>query len=213
MKKFFALILLIGLLAGCASGLDENLAGVWNWESDGAYVYMFHSDGTGERGFPETLDAFTWETRGSRLSISRERALRGEIRDESWTFEINEHGLTLTNSNRTPEDEEIQFTYLREITENNPALAGTWSWDFEGGEAFTYVFNEDGTGTRGFPNEGDSFTWTANDSRLNILRDKAQRDEFRGEFWSLELDDGKLVITSLQIEEYSFAYNKVNGGY
>ncbi|MCL2577599.1 MAG: DUF5640 domain-containing protein [Defluviitaleaceae bacterium] len=210
MKKIFALIILIGLFTGCFYGNDENLFGEWLFNVDGTYTYVFYDDGTGERGFPETRHWFTWETRGERLKISHEqRVARHEIQNEVWTFEIEEDVLTITNNNNPVE--EIQFSYFTAIMENNPGLVGIWSW--EESETFTYVFNGDGTGTRGFPGEDDSFTWAANDSRLNIFRDNPRRNEIRGELWTFELNNDRLVMTSLQQEDFTNSYTKLAGDY
>jgi hypothetical protein len=199
MKKIFLLVLC--LLAGCASGgHDEALFGEWNWNADAAYTYIFNEDGTGERGFPETRDPFTWETRGERLNIFRENALHGEVRDEVWDYEIEDALFTITSRQR----EDVYHSYLPAVEGNNPALIGEWS--LEEGGAFTYIFHDDGTGTRGFPDGSDSFTWSADDSRLNIIRDKPIRNEIRGELWTFELSGNRLSMTSLHKEDFTQSY-------
>ena len=205
MKKFIALVFLVVTLAGCAAEYDEALVGEWNWSADGAYTYLFNYDGTGERGFPETRDPFTWSTRGTRLNIIRESPMRGEISDEIWEFEIYEYNLVIVNANHPPLNE--THIYFPAVAGNNPALVGEWAWD--GGEAFTYVFRANGTGTRGFSDEDDGFRWTADEGRLNIIRDSAGRGEIRGELWSFEIDGDTLTITNLQLEDASFSYIRI----
>ncbi|MCL2225760.1 MAG: DUF5640 domain-containing protein [Defluviitaleaceae bacterium] len=208
MKKFFVLLFLVGLLAGCSAGHNEYLIGEWLWAEDGAYTYVFNYDGTGERGFPENMAEFTWSTNRSRLNISHETTARNEIRDEVWDFEIYEGVLTITNDNRTAIERGHSFSYFPAILENNDALIGTWAWEDD--QQLTYIFSADGTGTRGFPGENDSFTWAADNSRLNIIRYMAAQYEVRGEFWTLEQDGNRITITNSQIEDTSLSLVRVS---
>jgi hypothetical protein len=200
------------MLTGCGESRDEYLIGEWIWVGDAAYSYVFNYDGTGERGFPETRDPFLWDTGVlgmmnmgvGGLNLHRGNALRGEIQDETWTYVIYENTLYVTNTNRGHSDR--SYSYISAITGQNPALVGSWHW--ADGEAFTVIFNEDGTGTRGVPGENDSFSWAADDYRLVVLRDNPGRDEIRGELWVIEVEEDRLTLDSLQVEEYFFIYNR-----
>lgn len=207
MKKLFGIlaILVVGVLTSCGfmEGQDESLVGEWRWNAEGAYSYIFNEDGTGERGFPETRGTFTWSTRGDRLSITRDRVMRREIRNEVWTYEIYD-GI-LTKASR--QEANVQFSYVFDDAEHNEALLGTWLWDLS--ENYTYVFNADGTGVRGFPDVRQPFTWTASDERLNIILARAPEGEIREEMWTFAVDNYTLSITSNQKEDLMRSYSRV----
>lgn len=204
MKRIFAIIsiLAIGLLTACAGEQDEALFGTWRWDADGAYSYFFNYDGTGERGFSEVRETFTWSTSGDRLNINRDRAGRREIRNEVWTYEIRDGILTIASRQAA----NTQHSYFADELGQYGPLIGEWSWDAD--ESFLYVFNADGTGTRGFP--ADPFTWTTSGDRLNILRERAPHGEIRGEIWTFTISNGALTITSLQEIGMEFSYQRVN---
>jgi len=54
----------------------------------------------------------------------------------------------------------------------NHALIGTWEYrrqGLQGVGVYVYIFNADGTGTRGFDEMMEDFTWTADTSGEGIL--------------------------------------------
>lgn len=204
MKKFFASVVLplvFFALTACGGGQDEALFGEWLWNADGAYIYVFNYDGTGERGFPETRETFTWNTNGDRLNISRDRAFRREIRNESWTFEIADSVLTIENRNVA----DVVHSYVFNDGEIYAALIGEWAWDLS--PSYLYIFSSDGVGERGFPGEKSEFSWSVTDDRLFIERHAAPHGEIRGELWTFDLYDDTLTITSLQ-EEIELTYTR-----
>jgi hypothetical protein len=141
---FFAALLFV--LAACgssASDHDPELIGTWLWTADGAYAYTFNYDGTGERGFYETNQTFTWATNGDRLEITRNNARRNEIENETWTFEYEDYTLHMNSNNRN----NVYFTYTRAPEETDGSLLGRWAWNAD--PTFLYTFFMDGTGTRG----------------------------------------------------------------
>jgi hypothetical protein len=82
-------------------------------------------------------------------------------------------------------------------------LLGLWRWDDRGD--FTYVFNADGTGTRGFSDETETFRWAASGVNLNLNRDA--RDEYRrDERWTFVIDGDVLTISSRQEQGMVYSY-------
>ena len=198
-KKFLAaavLVFAVFMLAGCASHY-EDLVGTWLWRTDGLYSYTFNADGTGERGFPEGRETFTWSTAGNRLSVNRDyvRTTPREIRNERWTFELNDGVLTLDSRDAT----NVSHTYIRDDAGRANILVNEWTLD--GAAGYRYIFNTDGTGTRGRPGETETFAWTTSDGRLNIFRHRAPIDEIRGEIWDYEIDHRALILTSRQYDD------------
>jgi hypothetical protein len=189
------LVVVVFAFTACgASGQDENLVGTWRWVADGAYTYVFNYDGTGERGFAETNQTFTWATDGDRLEISRDQAMRREIQDETWTFFFFFYTLHMVNTKQ----EGVEFTYEREATDNPEELVGLWAWEAD--ELYIVTLNGDGTGMRGRGSEAENFTWATDDggTRLNIIRDTAPAGLIRGEMWTFEITEYTLTLTSRQ---------------
>ena len=67
-------------------------------------------------------------------------------------------------------------------------LVGTWAWDDS--PAWTFVFNPDGTGTRGLPGQMTEFTWYADDFTLLI----AMAGSELVEEWQLMILEDMLVL-------------------
>ncbi|MCL2388338.1 MAG: DUF5640 domain-containing protein [Defluviitaleaceae bacterium] len=211
-KKIFMAIAVLTMAAGLlmltGCGLliqhDEELVGTWYWNADGAYRYTFNADGTGERGFPETHQTFTWSTLGDLLVIYRDHSRRNEIANESWDFEIVDDVLTI----RSHHAAKTNFSYVRGGTEQNEALVGRWRWDTN--TSYIYTFHEDGTGTRNFPAPNDTFTWSTHEDTLFITRDTLTAGIIRGEIWTFELGENTITITSQQTDEApSLVYNRI----
>jgi len=85
-------------------------------------------------------------------------------------------------------------------------LAGTWAWDHM--HEWVYVFNADGTGTRGVEGEMESFTWTiAGTNELRLDRGAGiPAGEIRNERWTYSISGDVLTIDSLQEAGMSFSY-------
>ena len=113
MKKIATFLMLILLLAtvamitGCGGGeQDEALVGTWAWDLEASYIYVFNEDGTGERGFPGHMTAFTWNTNGSRLNFTFPGSSENYAR--RWTYTISGNILTLDSQ----QTDEI-YSYIR----------------------------------------------------------------------------------------------------
>jgi len=65
-----AILLILGLSGCMATGpseLNEHaLIGVWNWDESTLWQYTFEADGTGTRGFANSLQSFNWSRQGDR---------------------------------------------------------------------------------------------------------------------------------------------------
>lgn len=197
MKKFFALGAVLLFLSGCVTGLDEGLIGEWHWGADAAFTYVFNADGTGERGFPEDIQPFTWATSvQGRLNIDRVNAPRGEVREERWNFLIV--GDELRMESRQVDGPE--FVYIAVGAREHAAeLSGGWAWDEYAG--FTYIFNADGTGSRGFTDDREEISWFTSGTRLHIYSPDATFG-VRGEIWTFSVESGPRTLT-LQSEQWN----------
>jgi hypothetical protein len=206
-------ILLISVVAltGCGGrGGDENLVGTWNWDADAGYRYVFNADGTGSRGFAGAIQTFRWSASNDVLSIGAER----------WNYTIS--GDVLTIDSRQAQG--LTFSYIRQggsgnqqaetptngdITDGTTSatedFVGTWAWDMD--NSFEYIFNADGTGSRGFGNDTETFTWvTADNNELRINRDNAPAGEIANERWTYSFAGDVLTIDSLQATGLRFSY-------
>ena len=144
--------------------LDEELFGVWFWDTDPNWTYYFSYDGTGTRGTIDDYDSFTW-------NILNNRTLRiisdhNEDYNVDWYY-IVLYGelITMEIENETHEAGEeygLMFRYTREIElTHDSELVGTWTSPNDYGYEFlfSYTFNEDGTGTRTYMNETRNIAW------------------------------------------------------
>ncbi|MCL2202103.1 MAG: hypothetical protein FWB75_09070, partial [Oscillospiraceae bacterium] len=87
----------------------------------------------------------------------------------------------------------------------DPALIGTWGWEYDAG--WTYTFFPDGTGTRGTAAAFETFEWETRDIELWIdLGPATPQGHVRFEHWAYVIVDGVLIIESLQAENMIFAY-------
>jgi len=89
------------------------------------------------------------------------------------------------------------------VTNNDVAhvLAGTtWAWDAS--DLYLYVFNADGTGTRGLDGMLENFTWTTpGTGRLNMNVTGGINEQ-----WNYTIEDNVLTIDSRQVPGMEFSY-------
>ena len=87
---------------------------------------------------------------------------------------------------------------------NRNSLVGTWVWTVN--EEFTYVFNADGTGTRGRGDALDNFTWEIGEEdeqhlRMIMISGPTFESEYRNnESWTFVINRNYLTITSRQAD-------------
>ena len=92
------------------------------------------------------------------------------------------------------------------------ALVGTWVWTLDSN--YQYIFNPDGTGTRGGGvNPVEEISWSIpGDGRLTINREgDVPRGEIRREQWNYNIIGDVLTINSRQDPSQSHSYNRVGG--
>ena len=84
-------------------------------------------------------------------------------------------------------------------------LVGTWNWDSD--RNFQYIFNSDGTGSRGFAGAVETFTWSARSGdELRIRRNNAPSGEITNERWIYTIAGDTLTIDSRQMPGMIFSY-------
>ncbi|MCL1844330.1 MAG: hypothetical protein FWF77_00295 [Defluviitaleaceae bacterium] len=203
MKKsgFFAIcavFIFALLLCACAGELDDVLVGTWHWEADGAFMYVFSPDGTGKRGFPEDMQAFSWSTRaGGILSID-------SVREERWDYLVWDGVLVLESRQVAGAAAAYVFAGAGEFSEELTAWNWAWDEDFR----FIYIFEPDGTGFRGNLGDGmaEEITWFTNGSRLHVYSPEATFG-VRGEMWTFSTGDGVLTLQSEQWDGVVYTYH------
>jgi len=90
------------------------------------------------------------------------------------------------------------------IMEHEPALVGTWVWDWS--PSYVYVFYADGRGTRGFEwMDTEVFEWhTQGNNHLFITLG------FTGERWEFEITNDMLTLNSRQVPGMTYSYFRHN---
>ena len=92
---------------------------------------------------------------------------------------------------------ELRLPELEQPDADHP-LVGSWAWDLYSG--FVYNFDADGTGTRGFTGEIESFTWESMDDHLLIRLWNAD------ESWTFFINGDLLTIDSRQVPGVMWRY-------
>ena len=80
-------------------------------------------------------------------------------------------------------------------------IVGTWAWNLN--QTWTYTFNADGTGIRGFPNQSDSFTWEIVNNDLLLTPSSGI---IGTESWAYEIAGDVFTIRSNQVAGLVFSY-------
>ena len=197
---------------------EADLIGTWEWDL-GDYIYVFNADGTGLVGFPESLEAFTWQIlNGNHLYLDFDDWVR-----DRRVITLVDNVLTLTGL-----DDSFEFSYIRTtdfelpsiadednngdadnngdedqtstangvITEED--LAHVWAWD--GDAQILYAFNllgvgmRSGTGVGGF----EIFDWQIVDGNLHLDFESVAMFGVDYEMWSMTIEGDVLTLESLQ---------------
>jgi len=203
------LTVLLLTLAGCDSlnpsrdgEIDASLVGIWFWDDNSGFEYLFNDDGTGIRGWPSEPSPFTWSTNGSTLNIvcQGDSAMFG-VRNERWTYTVANNNLTLISQ----QSRNMSYSYIRDgvLGDVVQELIGTWFWDES--IFWTYVFYEDGTGLVGWAFEEFEIKWGVSDSVLRIERlGELPKYIFRINTWRFYIEDGLLHLTDPDGEAFSY---------
>jgi len=102
----------------------------------------------------------------------------------------------------------------QDVDPSNP-LIGQWEWTQD--SLFTYTFNANGTGIRGYVDLDytESFDWwtTHNDSRLHINIHNPAEDVLPSEAWDIDWRNNNNSITissrSALLPDMVFSYNRM----
>jgi len=184
--------------------------GIWAWDEDVAYEYHFFADGTGRRGWDDTIQTFTWSIGiAGGLVITLDEPVPGHPVVEVWGYVIAGDVLTL-------QFEDLKYSYIRvgaanevETIGGSPELVGLW-WAWNEGETFHYRFSADGTGSRGGARALLTFTWsTTNLGGLVVAFDVILEDYLNVMRWSYIIEDDTLTVTSRQFEGLEYSYIRV----
>jgi len=182
---------------------DPDVIGMWNIigrtvdGENASYeetIYVYYADGSGAYSSGTFSGTFQWSTDGNKLSIT-----------ENGTT-VYTYSVTSTTMIREIDIEGEHWVETFEKVTFNLAITGTWDLtaysvngiddpSFEGLSDWTYVFNDDGTGTFTENGETANIEWSISGSQITIQR----RDVSRVMTWGLsqtEYPDGR-VITNL----------------
>ena len=199
---------------------------VGSWTLLDLYI-TFNADGTGSRQYPDIPhETFLWRAEGDHLMIDLLTGITLQdphyyIIYESWTYNVNANLGVLTMTSRQIDGMEV--VYLADVdiaaleegqrgAQDAAArqLVGIWFWD--GGTDYTYTFNSDGTGIRGFDwAEMHTFYWSAEGD--HIMMDFSHHpnwDYITVESWTFGITNNVLTITSRQIPGMEFSYIRSN---
>ena len=86
-------------IEGIPVSSEDELIGSWTWSADEEWVYVFHPDGSGERGLDYDKRKFTWElTSESELLIETTSQYDDREISERWLVRLDEEGTLLLQS-------------------------------------------------------------------------------------------------------------------
>jgi|GEM_PF-1507672 len=189
------LSLLIATTSNAMATQDGNspLVGTWSWDMSEEYVYVFHADGTGTRGFANHVEDFTWQT-----TVQNNLGIITSTDTESWRYTVDGDVLTLDSLQVVG----MTYSYIRDggtdtrtppspvAQDENSPLIGIWGIYFD--TSLVKYFNADGTGFWGFPDEEIHFIWTVDGNNLRTTYGTIL------ESWAYEVVDDFLFLDSFQ---------------
>jgi len=99
------------------------------------------------------------------------------------------------------------FTACTNGGAQSPELVGTWVWE---SSSWKYLFNEDGTGTRGVPDERETFRWSNPEAgRLTIRLESPQAGQRRTEEWDYTVTDTTLAMENRRNRGIRSSYKRL----
>jgi len=191
----------------------------WIFNTNPANRIAFHTNGTGVRLVSGHLIEFSWwiDDRGNLVIyhaawIERHGLVEIEnvARYEYWSYTVAGNSLSKTDMN--PPFMSVHFT--REIplvAETPPVLSqidfnlvSGWTWNID--STYSYVFNSDGFGHRGFFPEFELFEWQVTEPGLLLIHTDTMT-----EIWDYTIINDVLTIESRQIPDLIFSYLRAAG--
>ena len=193
-KLLFSCVLLMsaGFIAACGASAehDQSLLGNWSYTGIPNWQYEFNNDGTGIRGQHPDYQSFNWSTNNNNHLILNFGT--GYISD-NWDYAHDGNSLVLTRR----DNQRDSYTYIR--VEHNPGITGSWSWELD--NTYRLMLYPDGTGSRGFLPDTESFKWFSADNRI-IINPGTDFEEH----WGYSSDSRILSITNIQSSELTYNY-------
>ena len=188
---------------------DLSLIGTWRWADDDSFVYNFHADGTGVRGFEwQGLTSFQWDMDDSTLGISTLAIF------EHWSFAVVEEDGIFVLAIESLQVPGLVFAYMfteyvEDVApEDYSILLGAWAHVDEFGNVhpWDYVFFSDGSGIRGTTENFDVFYWEADyeTGELVIYIPAA------AELWDIDLKENTFTASSPDLPGVRLVYDRVN---
>jgi len=193
LKKIAAAIFVLAIimiLSGCTSAVDLSdhaLVGTWNWDDNQLWQYHFNADGTGARGFSDSMESFTWSTQGNgQIRINSFIILR-----ENWSYSMDGDALTLSSNQVAG----VTYIYIRDGAPPRISYALIGEWLFDDNILFELVLDADGTGRIGLPDSSSPLQWAVLDEghlRIDVI------GGYR-EHHSYVIDGDMLILTNREV--------------
>jgi len=172
----------------------QPLVGIWSWDDDARWQYIFNADGTGRGGMPGDTYTFDWGVNNGQLRLF----YMGSMFD-MLDMQMSGDALQLLSSHSP----DLPFTYTRSdyeaefSLEINPELFGTWTWDED--NDWVYLFANDGTGLRGWSSAPMEFVWSTYEDELWMFFSETDVD-----VWLFEVSGNSLWLSTFDYEVQFF---------
>ena len=188
---------------------DSELLGYWEdgqglvflWVFDEAESVEFLANGTviitQPNGSSETVD---WNSTGSgsfiadreefTYSITRDTLIITDDWGDRWTFTRGDNGGAPVNNDENANNGENANNDNAEASDIENDLIGTWEWDDN--DDYIYIFNDDGTATRGFSDRRTDFEWEITDGNVINMHIGTRTEE-----WEAVIVNDVLTISNL----------------
>jgi len=194
-------------LTGCDSqGINPDLVGTWVMDNDLGITMTLNESGGGRRGGVPG-EAFDWTASDRELRINRRNAPSREIQNERWNFTLEGDVLRIESRQQTG----LVRYHIRDgsVGEVEPAVVGTWTWDDN--LFWEYIFNADGTGTRGFYDDITNFDWGVVDGIIRMRLRGVPVGYINNEHWNFTINGDSLRLESRHNTNRVFSYTRDNG--
>jgi len=194
---------------------DSPLLGEWNNGRGSIFLLVFNEPNSVEFLEDGTVNIFegnrrrtvSWEPGANNTFRADGSRFRFEITandqliiTDSWNDDWRFDAVVYVPEPTAPEVDEIQD--LVELTEEN--IVGRWNWDSN--RRLYYRFYADGTGTRNFSDEIETFQWNLVDGSLHLIFEDIAMWGVAFEMWSTSFDGEVMTLDSMQAENLIFNY-------
>jgi len=188
---------------------DHRLVGAWAMEMYNSYIYVFHEDGTGDRGVTDILlETFDWWAYDGILHLRLHDFDEEYLRNQQWYYGFDDEGLYMLSAS-SPSGLTVYFI---PVTSTSIGLVGVFSWneDFD----WVIVLNADQTGSRGFHgfNEDYFVWWTQGNTLFIDVYDPGGALPYAGavEEWTFTLVGRTLGLIHNHIPGWAWMYYRIS---